>query len=277
MFARQPFRCHKAEFSQRLSAFTLIELLVVIAVIAILAALLLPALPAAKNSARSARCKSNLRQIGVAQQLYVIDHSSYPLLGSVVSRAKPEGAKWYDDLHSYTGQGWTNDLYTCPSYKGFVWDGRVDRNSIYISSGSYGYNVGTSDEFGVFRFGLAGKFSGAGEITQTAVKENEVLVPSNLITVADSYSTLSQEKRIIVAGLEALSRRLFFPQIDDAEAGGELTDSKQAEKRHNGRLNIVFGDGHVEIVDAEKLLMNRNDDWLKRWHIDNQAHQELFR
>src|SRR4051812_15710273 len=72
-------------------AFTLIELLVVIAIIAILTAMLLPSLARGKDSAKSASCKNNLRQLGIALELYVSDFEKYPGNAAVYSGGSFQG------------------------------------------------------------------------------------------------------------------------------------------------------------------------------------------
>ncbi len=54
--------------------FTLIELLVVIAIIAILAAILFPVFAKAREKARQASCQSNLKQIILAEKMYMSDY-----------------------------------------------------------------------------------------------------------------------------------------------------------------------------------------------------------
>ncbi len=56
------------------AGFTLVELLAVVAIIAVLAGLLLPALGKVRSAAHASRCVSNLRQFGLATQLYWDDH-----------------------------------------------------------------------------------------------------------------------------------------------------------------------------------------------------------
>jgi len=83
-------------------AFTLIELLVVIAIIGILAALLLPVLARGKQKANSITCLNNLKQWGLATQLFAADNNDLlPKDGTPNGTSKDEG--WYNDLPRMLG------------------------------------------------------------------------------------------------------------------------------------------------------------------------------
>lgn len=101
-------------------AFTLVELLVVIAVIAIIAAILLPVLNQARQKAKATSCLNNMKQLGLALNMYVTDNQDYlpwPNWGNDADAANggtcPDG--WLygwtpNNPTNLSGQGITIDL-----------------------------------------------------------------------------------------------------------------------------------------------------------------------
>lgn len=120
------------------TGFTLLELLVVVAIIGLLAALLLPALARAKGLARSAACLSNLRQVGIALNLYTQDNENrLPMMRDRSPAPPPTNAP--PDTNSLPSP----DTVLAPQLGGSpaVWRCPADRAGLFGKTGSsYGWN-----------------------------------------------------------------------------------------------------------------------------------------
>ena len=99
----------------RRRGFTLIELLVVIAIIAILAAILFPVFARAREAARKASCESNLKQIGLAVNIYKQDYDE--VLPFYVNGASWTWAGQANTYWGYFYQPYAKNqaIWRCPS------------------------------------------------------------------------------------------------------------------------------------------------------------------
>lgn len=132
--------------------FTLVELLVVVAIMAVLAALLMPGLKTARDMAKGISCKGNLRQLGLAIDMYAADNSYYPQANDELDR------KWYS-----TSKLGVNVAKPCP-----LWN---------KSESSWGYSLGYS-------YNISGLRSWTGSSTQF-VRLNAVRHPSGYCLITD--------------------------------------------------------------------------------------------
>ncbi len=191
----------------RKNAFTLIELLVVISIIALLVAILLPALSAARRTARSTLSLSNLRQIGIAVQMYAMDHNSYlpPETGNTqfgwLGKARSNGAlvPSHRPLNTYFHEGQLPDDADVPvafapndigesSYYNLMGSSYA-ANHITVTSGNPPIPIRPVITRGLTIYSLTAESPGYtdanGEQAFLAVRLVDLKNPSKMVTIAE--------------------------------------------------------------------------------------------
>ncbi len=273
----------------RQGGFTLIELLVVIAIIAILAAILLPTLSRAKIAARSTMCQSNLRQWGLAVRMYVDDFSVYPPY-EMRDSADSAPLYWQQRLQRYVKgkpplwfhSGYDrppygpvgNSVYACPDY--VMLPGVFDGGE---AQGAYGYN-GTGYGLGGDVLTPAIQPDQVGPADVQLCKEPEVRAPSDMIEIGDAYIGFGLDSpEAVFSGSTCLrDSGDIAPLLSIQTSWGLSSDAPRCvaamRRRHAGRWNVVFCDGHVESLTAAGLWDARKPLVDRRWNRDHRAHRE---
>jgi len=215
-------------------AFTLIELLVVIAIIGILAAMLLPALARAKESGKSIACNNNLRQLGMAMQMYVGDNQG-TLPPHIIS------SRWPDKF--FENYGKNVKVLLCPSEitnapltigpSNNVADG-VPRSYFINGWNDYFKNHLDDADFNLY---MSGNY-------QNGLKESQIIHPSDTIVLGEKEAFRGDFYMDMLAG-------------NGDDFAGAVAQDRHAGRGHGsqtGGSNNTFADGSARFYKFGKAF-----------------------
>jgi prepilin-type processing-associated H-X9-DG protein len=258
----------------------LIELLVVIAIIALLVSILLPSLNRAKALAKGAVCGSQLRNVGMANQLYVSEFSAYhvPAWAKGGKYWPGSGAYWFDiagfrelfgvplltDLSSAPWQsvrsnsdcvsGYYPQQYLCPDAARALsnHDGYPVPDGYAAFWQSYGMNMNSDTDY------INGRWDSNNNIAGIRADDQEN--PSGTIHFADSLTEFNpfggHEAQAATEGGFAW----YYGEKQALGWGGVW-----AWRHSNHTANLMFFDGHVEKTGRSEALHVGDSAVQKMW------------
>ncbi|EIP96917.1 prepilin-type N-terminal cleavage/methylation domain-containing protein [Opitutaceae bacterium TAV1] len=250
---------HTKPARRRTAAFTLIELLTVIAIIGILAAILLTTLGKVRSLAYQAVCTSNLRQWGIALQMYATENrNKLPYEGSAddvtwsqAQTGSQDTTSWFNALPPYVSMLAINNL---PSGFG---------NS--ISAGQK--KAWFQDKkmiFGCPADKRQALNNAASYITPSYMMNSQLYESHGPTGTKDGPNTENGGRQLTFDDFRdkaPLSRIAFLTEAGTADAGktrgrvrGHGDDQGYSlDCRHGDGANVVFLDGHVKKFSSKDL------------------------